>query len=368
MIRPNDRPARLHHRHHRRRPAWAGCWRMAAAQLGYRCHVYAPDADSAAGRGRRRIHAGRVRRRGARSPRFAAEVDVATYEFENIPTGAARRARRHGAAPSAASTRWRSPRTGSSEKAFVQRHGGRPGAVRARSTTEPGSTPRSPRSARPAILKTRRFGYDGKGQVRIDAPGEADARLGRRCAARPACSKALVRVRRRILDPALPRRATARSCPGTAPRNRHEGGILVASTRARRRGSRRRRSPRREALARARRRRARPCRRAGDGVFRARRRGRCSTRWRRASTIAATGRSRARAPRSSRTMSARSAACRWARPTSPRRASRCAIWSATRRTAGAEILADPAAHLHLYGKGEARPGRKMGHVTRLLDK
>jgi 5-(carboxyamino)imidazole ribonucleotide synthase len=30
------------------------------------------------------------------------------------------------------------------------------------------------------------------------------------------------------------------------------------------------------------------------------------------------------------------------------------------------LLADPAAHLHLYGKGEARPGRKMGHVTRLL--
>jgi 5-(carboxyamino)imidazole ribonucleotide synthase len=29
------------------------------------------------------------------------------------------------------------------------------------------------------------------------------------------------------------------------------------------------------------------------------------------------------------------------------------------------ILADPANHLHLYGKGEARPGRKMGHVTRL---
>ncbi|MEO1192373.1 MAG: 5-(carboxyamino)imidazole ribonucleotide synthase [Pseudomonadota bacterium] len=31
-----------------------------------------------------------------------------------------------------------------------------------------------------------------------------------------------------------------------------------------------------------------------------------------------------------------------------------------------EILADPRAKLHLYGKGEARPGRKMGHVTRLL--
>jgi len=28
-----------------------------------------------------------------------------------------------------------------------------------------------------------------------------------------------------------------------------------------------------------------------------------------------------------------------------------------------EILALPGAHLHLYGKSEARPGRKMGHLT-----
>jgi 5-(carboxyamino)imidazole ribonucleotide synthase len=28
-----------------------------------------------------------------------------------------------------------------------------------------------------------------------------------------------------------------------------------------------------------------------------------------------------------------------------------------------ELLVDPAAHLHLYGKSAARPGRKMGHVT-----
>jgi 5-(carboxyamino)imidazole ribonucleotide synthase len=30
-----------------------------------------------------------------------------------------------------------------------------------------------------------------------------------------------------------------------------------------------------------------------------------------------------------------------------------------------DLLAEPGAHLHLYGKAEARPGRKMGHVTRL---
>ena len=29
------------------------------------------------------------------------------------------------------------------------------------------------------------------------------------------------------------------------------------------------------------------------------------------------------------------------------------------------LLADPHAHVHIYDKGEPRPGRKMGHVTRL---
>ncbi|HEX6143657.1 MAG TPA: hypothetical protein VFZ01_13130 [Geminicoccaceae bacterium] len=31
------------------------------------------------------------------------------------------------------------------------------------------------------------------------------------------------------------------------------------------------------------------------------------------------------------------------------------------------MLAEPGARLHLYGKSEVRPGRKLGHVTRLLD-
>ena len=30
-----------------------------------------------------------------------------------------------------------------------------------------------------------------------------------------------------------------------------------------------------------------------------------------------------------------------------------------------ELVAQDGAHVHLYDKGEARPGRKMGHVTRL---
>jgi len=30
-----------------------------------------------------------------------------------------------------------------------------------------------------------------------------------------------------------------------------------------------------------------------------------------------------------------------------------------------ELVSDSGAHVHLYGKGEARPGRKMGHTTRV---
>jgi len=32
-----------------------------------------------------------------------------------------------------------------------------------------------------------------------------------------------------------------------------------------------------------------------------------------------------------------------------------------------EWASEPLAHLHLYGKDEARQGRKMGHITRLAD-
>jgi 5-(carboxyamino)imidazole ribonucleotide synthase len=30
-----------------------------------------------------------------------------------------------------------------------------------------------------------------------------------------------------------------------------------------------------------------------------------------------------------------------------------------------ELVAEPGLHVHIYGKGEARPGRKMGHATRV---
>jgi 5-(carboxyamino)imidazole ribonucleotide synthase len=70
-------------------------------------------------------------------------------------------------------------------------------------------------------------------------------------------------------------------------------------------------------------------------------------------------------PASSRTMSARSSACRWAaRPGHAGAVMDNLIGDAA--DAWPQLLADPANHLHLYGKAETRPGRKMGHVTRLV--
>jgi 5-(carboxyamino)imidazole ribonucleotide synthase len=31
-----------------------------------------------------------------------------------------------------------------------------------------------------------------------------------------------------------------------------------------------------------------------------------------------------------------------------------------------DLVAERGAHVHVYGKGEPRPGRKMGHVTRVV--
>ena len=105
------------------------------------------------------------------------------------------------------------------------RHPGRPVPRRRRAATS--SPPRSPRSAAPAILKTRRLGYDGKGQASV-APGEDAAAAWERIGAQPA-----------VLESASPSRCelsalVVRGADGEiafydCPRNTHEDGILRRS-------------------------------------------------------------------------------------------------------------------------------------------
>jgi hypothetical protein len=57
---------------------------IAAAQLGYRTHIFAPDADPPAGHVAAEVTRGDYTDTAALR-RFADAVDVATYEFENLP-------------------------------------------------------------------------------------------------------------------------------------------------------------------------------------------------------------------------------------------------------------------------------------------
>ncbi len=145
---------------------------LAAAPLGYRVHVYAPEGEAIAAE----VAAGCTRAAyedEAALAAFAAQCDVVTYEFENVPSAAV-----------AFLERLRPVRPGHealdvaqdrlSEKQFVADLGGRTAPFRPVETV-PELEDALRELGMPAILKTRRFGYDGKGQVRISHPGEAAA-------------------------------------------------------------------------------------------------------------------------------------------------------------------------------------------------
>lgn len=145
---------------------------MAAARMGLVVHVYDPDPAAPA---RALAAASTVARwdDGAALDRFAGEVDVITYEFENIPLATAR----HLAAlrplrPSAAALEASQDRL--AEKRFLAGLGL---ATAPYAELRPGEEAAAiAQTGLPAIVKTRRMGYDGKGQARVaDEDGLARA-------------------------------------------------------------------------------------------------------------------------------------------------------------------------------------------------
>jgi len=145
---------------------------MAAARLGFKCHVFAPQTDAPAFDVVRRVTCADYSDTEALQ-RFAADVDVVTYEFENVPADAATfLAARVPVLPNPnvlATTQDRLK-----EKDFVAALGIATAPYAAVSApAELG--PALERVGRPAVLKTRRFGYDGKGQATIRNGTSAEA-------------------------------------------------------------------------------------------------------------------------------------------------------------------------------------------------
>ncbi|WP_294174538.1 5-(carboxyamino)imidazole ribonucleotide synthase [uncultured Sphingomonas sp.] len=196
---------------------------VAAAQLGYRCHIYDPHerpvaADIAAEFTRGDFsNVDELRR-------FGDSVDVVTYEFENLP-----------AAPLTHLGDKLRPGTRSlevaqdraEEKSFIERTGARVAPWRRADSLQDVQAAVAELGC-PLVLKTRRYGYDGKGQAWVREPAEAASAWGA-IGEQPAVAETGVAFQAEFSV------VVARGKHGNIaffdlPENRHEDGILRRSS------------------------------------------------------------------------------------------------------------------------------------------
>ncbi len=141
---------------------------IAARRMGYRVHTFSPDEDTPTGQvADVEVTASYDDLDAVRA--FASNVDVVTFEFENVP------------AATAEAVEQRAPVRPSGEVLHITQH-----RLREKTWLAKHGFPVTPfRAIRtradldgfplPAILKTAGFGYDGKGQYRIHAAAGLDA-------------------------------------------------------------------------------------------------------------------------------------------------------------------------------------------------
>ena len=197
---------------------------VAASRLGYRCHILEPGAAPAGDVAFRVTTASYEDEAALRA--FAASVDVITYEFENVPTSALDlleslkpiRPNRRALAIS---------QDRIAEKAFLNELG-LATAPWAAVGSEPDLRAAVARIGLPAILKTTRLGYDGKGQAKLTTEADIPAAWASMEGA-PSVLEGFIDFDREIsviaargLDGAV-----AAYDPGE---NVHEGGILRTTT------------------------------------------------------------------------------------------------------------------------------------------
>lgn len=196
---------------------------IAAAQLGYRSHIFDPHehpcaADVAAYVTRARYDDVDALRR------FASGIEVATYEFENLPVGPLE-ILGDKLKPSTRSLAVAQDRA--REKAFIEGTGARVGAWR-EVTSLADVTASVLKIGLPLVLKTRRYGYDGKGQAWVHSRRDeqtAWTSIGEE----PAVAEAAIDFAAEF-SVIIARWANGRHVFWDSPQNDHKDGILRRST------------------------------------------------------------------------------------------------------------------------------------------
>lgn len=146
---------------------------LAAARLGFDVAILTPETDAPASRVARQTLVGAYDDPDALA-RLADLSDVITYEFENVPAAAVERLKALGApvAPSGLALAVAQDRV--AEKTFLNEAG-----VRTVAFATVDNADEALEAARligvPALMKTRREGYDGKGQAWVEHAADAGA-------------------------------------------------------------------------------------------------------------------------------------------------------------------------------------------------
>ncbi|MBC7135374.1 5-(carboxyamino)imidazole ribonucleotide synthase [Oceanibaculum nanhaiense] len=333
---------------------------LAAANLGYKVHVLTPERDSPAAQVCATTTIADYTDRAALEA-FATSVDVVTYEFENVPVEAAELlAEKVPVRPGAEALRVAQDRL--REKEFAANLGIGTAPFRAVGAADELASALAAIGT-PAVLKTRRMGYDGKGQTKIlpdTAPDDSWAAIG----GQPAILEGFVSFSMEI-SVIVARGLDGQTLCYPPVENRHVNHILDTTIVP---------APIPPALAAEAEEIARKMAEALDlvGLL--------------AVELFVTGDGRVLmneiAPRPHNSGHWTMDACVTSQFEQQIRAVCGLPLGSVERYGDAEmknligdqangwleILRDPAARLHLYGKAEARPGRKMGHVNRIVRK
>lgn len=138
---------------------------LAAAPMGYRCHIFCPEKDSPAAQVCAAHTVAAYDDQDALA-QFAKAVDVVTFEFENIPAATVEFLERHvKVRPNSRALRVSQNRL--EEKNFLN-DVGVPTAAYAGAASGASLEAAVRHIGTPCIVKTVTEGYDGKGQVRVE--------------------------------------------------------------------------------------------------------------------------------------------------------------------------------------------------------
>jgi 5-(carboxyamino)imidazole ribonucleotide synthase len=197
---------------------------LAAARLGFKCHIFSPSPDSPAFDVVHRVTCADYTDTEALD-RFAADVDVVTYEFENVPAETATfLAARVPVLPDPKILATTQDRL--AEKKFVAGLG--IGTAPFADVSEAAALQSAiERIGRPAVLKTRRFGYDGKGQATIKNGSDVEA-IWREVGGQPCILEAFVPFEREVSVVAARGQDGAVECYDVTE-NEHRDHILKVS-------------------------------------------------------------------------------------------------------------------------------------------